>query len=588
MQNYRTGLQFSDIYRVGGRIAAIYAGFAALWILLSDELLSLLVSDAVTLSRLQTVKGWFFVATTAGLLFLLVVRFLKAISSRDAKLNEVVLAVSQEVGEEFFASLAEHLAKALNVRYAFIGELIDPAREVVRTVAVSAGGQPAPQFEYSLYATPCANVLDGELCSYPSGVQALFPDDHLLQTMGVESYIGTPLRGAGRVPLGLVVIMDDKPLQDVELAESLLTIVAVRAANELERRRSEADLQLQFRQISTIFDSLNAIVYVASLETYELLYLNRYGVQLFGENWQGKPCYRVLQLEQPGPCAFCTNDQLVHGGKILGPCLWEFQNTVSGRWFQCIDKAIRWTNGEIVRLEIAIDISERKEMEQLQEQLISAVSHEMRTPLTAILGYAEYLRDHLVSDEERHSCLETLYGEAERLSELIDNFLQMQRFREPDVQIHRLPLAVPALLERVCHLFDFTQATHPVTIECPGDLPEILGDADGLAQVLENLLSNAIKYSPDGGAILVRAECGSNEIVISVQDAGIGLSAEQQAQVFDRFYRVDNSDRRRIGGTGLGLTLARNIVELHGGRIWVASAPGKGSTFAFSLPLQTT
>jgi len=586
MNNYRTGLQRADIYRIGGRIAAIYALFAALWILLSDQVLSLLVTDAVLLSRLQTVKGWCFVAATAGLLFLLVVRYLREISRRDARLNEVVLGVSQEVGEEFFSSLAEHIAKALNVRYVFIGELIGSSQDRVRSVAVFASGEHASQFEYALHATPCADVVNGELCSYASGVQALFPEDRLLQTMEVEGYIGTPLRSAGRKPLGLVVIMDDKPLQDVEQAASLLTIIGVRAANELERRRSEEALQRQFSQISTIFDSLNAIVYVASLETHELLYLNRYGVQLFGEQWRGRPCYQVLQTDQPGPCAFCTNDQLVHGGKILGPCVWEFQNTVTGHWFQCIDKAIRWTNGEIVRLEIAIDISERKETEQVQEQIISAVSHEMRTPLTAILGYTEYLRDYVESDEERRSCLETLYGEAERLSELIDNFLQMQRFKEHNVQIRRTSVPVLALIDRVCNHFAFTRETHPISIDCPAALPDILGDKDGLAQVLENLLSNAIKYSPGGGPIKVRAGCSNDEMVLSVADTGIGLTTEQQAKVFDRFYRVDNSDRRRIGGTGLGLTLARDIVELHGGRIWVESDPGKGSTFAFSIPLE--
>jgi PAS domain S-box-containing protein len=118
-------------------------------------------------------------------------------------------------------------------------------------------------------------------------------------------------------------------------------------------------------QLSTIFDSLQALLYVSDLDTYELLYMNAYGEAMFGPKRLGRPCFDVLQTGQSGPCAFCTNDRIVRDGEPLPPYVWEFQNTVTGRWFQCIDRAIRWTDGRLVRMEVAIDISERKRTEEL-------------------------------------------------------------------------------------------------------------------------------------------------------------------------------------------------------------------------------
>jgi PAS domain S-box-containing protein len=121
----------------------------------------------------------------------------------------------------------------------------------------------------------------------------------------------------------------------------------------------------QLHQLSTIFDSLQALLYVSDLDTYELLYMNAYGEAMFGPKRLGRPCYDVLQAGQGGPCTFCTNDRIVRDGEPLPPYVWEFQNTVTGRWFQCIDRAIRWTDGRLVRMEVAIDISERKRTEEL-------------------------------------------------------------------------------------------------------------------------------------------------------------------------------------------------------------------------------
>ncbi|HEX5774217.1 MAG TPA: response regulator, partial [Geomobilimonas sp.] len=159
------------------------------------------------------------------------------------------------------------------------------------------------------------------------------------------------------------------------------------AAERRKRREAEVALNRQFNQFRTIFDSMNAIVYVADLYCHEILYMNRYAMAVFGEEWQGKTCYRLFQAGQDVPCDFCTNPRLVMDGVAQPAVTTEHRNTKNGRWYQWTDRAIEWTDGRLVRLQIAVDITEIKEMERLKDEMLSAVSHEMRTPLTAMLGF---------------------------------------------------------------------------------------------------------------------------------------------------------------------------------------------------------
>ncbi len=231
------------------------------------------------------------------------------------------------------------------------------------------------------------------------------------------------------------------------------------------------------------------------------------------------------------------------------------------------------------------DITERKEMERMKDEVISAVSHEMRTPLTAMLGFTEFLLDNEVDPAQQKDYLRIVHGETERLSELIGTFLDLQRMKSRQMPYELKPLAVGPLLEEAAALFDGTSKTHRVTLLLPRELPPVMGNETRLHQVLNNLLSNAIKYSPIGGEVILGARRDADDVTIWVKDQGIGISPEVQEKIFDRFYRVDGSDRRATGGTGLGLALVREIVHAHGGRVWVESAAGEGSTFFVSLPI---
>lgn len=360
----------------------------------------------------------------------------------------------------------------------------------------------------------------------------------------------------------------------------------IRDADERRRRReAEVALNRQFAQFKTIFDAMNAVVYVADMKTYEVLYMNHYATALFGDDWRQRFCYHLFQDDQEGPCDFCTNAQLVRDGQPQPAVTTEHFNTRNGRWYQWTDRAIEWTDGRLVRLQIAVDITDIKEMERLKDEMISAVSHEMRTPLTAMLGFTEFLLENEIDHEKMKGILQTIHKETERLNELIGNFLDMQRLRGESGASCAAMVSVPDLLQQGVKLFTINKGMHRVSVDCPPNLPPVRGDSEKLHQVMINLLSNACKYSPPGSAVVVGASLSEDRIIITVKDEGVGIPAEMREKVFEKFFRVDNSDRRMVGGTGLGLALVKDIIEAHGGRIWIEPRAPKGSTFYLSLPL---
>lgn len=355
-------------------------------------------------------------------------------------------------------------------------------------------------------------------------------------------------------------------------------------ALEKERDKAQQDIRDRFKQLNTLFDSMGAIVYVADLETYELLYVNRFATEFFGRDWHGLKCYHYLQEGIEQPCGFCTNPNLIKSGKSGDPISWEFLNTRNNRWYECFDKAIRWTDGRMVRLEIALDVTERKELERIKDDLLSSMSHEMRTPLTAISGFAELLMNDPEIPEQHSQHLEIIYREAEKLTDLINRFLDARRLKTDRSRINYEHFPLQGLLNKAKEGCRDCKEHHDIQIECQADL-EVYGNRQELTQVVTQLLDNACRYSPRGGNISLIAQSLSQEVSIQITDQGIGIPQHELEAIFKPFHRLDTGNSRSTGGVGLGLCVARDIVTLHGGRIQVKSTPGLGSTFTILLPI---
>jgi PAS domain S-box-containing protein len=233
------------------------------------------------------------------------------------------------------------------------------------------------------------------------------------------------------------------------------------------------------------------------------------------------------------------------------------------------------------------DITNFRQAQEMQNTFISTVSHELKTPVALIKGYAATLRRDDVDWEmdivREYSTI--IEEEADRLTELIQNLLTASRIQaDRMIQLNISDVRLDTLAERAVERFSTQTQNHKFALKFPPDFPSVPGDDVRLRQVLDNLISNAIKYSPDGGLIEVGGSMDKVSVTVYVHDQGVGLSESDRERVFDRFYRVDGALSRKTQGTGLGLYLAKAIVEAHGGTIGVQSQPGQGSTFTFTLP----
>lgn len=235
------------------------------------------------------------------------------------------------------------------------------------------------------------------------------------------------------------------------------------------------------------------------------------------------------------------------------------------------------------------DVSRLREAEELKNTLLSVISHELKTPVSIIKGYAGTLvrQDADWDQETLTEGLSIIEEEADKLNELINNLLDASRLQAGGLKLQFTYLDLPSMAEKSVEKFRTQTNQHTFSVDFPANFPPIKGDYERIREVLSNLINNAIKYSPNGGLIRVGGQVIKDGVRVFISDEGIGIPTTEQERIFERFTRVDNSLTRQTPGAGLGLFLVKAVIEAHGGRIGVESRPGQGSTFSFTLPIST-
>lgn len=279
----------------------------------------------------------------------------------------------------------------------------------------------------------------------------------------------------------------------------------------------------------------------------------------------------AMQSNEAGPPFDCCL-----GGDAAHPCCYQARMAL----LHASDNTLR---GAVVTLR---DVTSDRELERMKSEFVATAAHELRTPLTSILGFSELLKDpQAFSNRERHEFVALIHDKALKLSALIDELLDISRIEAgEEIRLERQALSLGSLIEASLNFFRHSSPGHQFTLLMP-PLPVIVyADQRRIGQVLDNLLSNAVKYSPAGGSITVRLAPAGADCKVSISDEGIGMTAEQAARIFDKFYRADAS-ATAVQGAGLGMTIVKELVERHGSAIAVESTPGKGTTISFTLPL---
>ncbi|MEA2268047.1 MAG: hypothetical protein QOC64_657 [Solirubrobacteraceae bacterium] len=405
----------------------------------------------------------------------------------------------------------------------------------------------------------------------------------------VRHELHVPLR-YGERPVGVVSLgrLGDAGFAgtDREVLEHLADQAAVALSDAFGTRRAQHLADINRAVLDTVRDGITM-----SDGDGEIVLANAPAAKLV-EDLLGLPIERARELDPIDVAARLADPEgfLAASAAIAAdpdePTFDELEIADSGRVFERYTAPVRGAAGErLGRTTVVREVTAERQAERLKNELMATVSHELRTPLASIVGFTELMLLRDDGPEVRRAHLETVAGEARRLSELIDDFLDLQRIAERGrLPLERRPIDLRPIVADQARVFTAQSEAHTLDVRLPDDPLVAEADPERLKQVLANLLSNAIKYSPDGGRIGVEAWRRDGVVGVAVVDPGFGIPPAEQPRVFDRFFRAPGATERAIGGTGLGLALVREIVEAHDGHIDFDSVEGKGSRFWFELP----
>jgi PAS domain S-box-containing protein len=422
----------------------------------------------------------------------------------------------------------------------------------------------------------------------------------------VEEKLGITL---GQV-VGLPLLYEDEVLGIIYLFRSeyaftqmdwqFLQGFAYQAAIAVRNARLYHQLETERSRLATIIENSADGIMILNTDR-RVVVINQAMAAMVGlnpEDATGRACQEVLPLENVQGEDLCQPDfgldQLErHGLRCEG----DLSRPGGGRVTVSVTYTPLYNEaGNLVNMIANVhDITRFREEEEMKSTFTSIISHELKTPVALIKGYAQTLArpDADWDLTTARQGLQVIEEEADRLEALINNLLDVSRIQASGLQLDYADVDAQGLLTRVAEAYRTQSDQHQIELDFPERLPLIWGDEERLRQVFTNLVGNAMKYSPDGGLIRIggwvnRATDGDTfqRVILYVADQGIGIPQLELSQIFERFYRVDSSLRRTTAGAGLGLFLSKAIVDVHGGQIWARSEPGKGTTFFVALPVE--
>lgn len=514
--------------------------------------------------------------------------------------------------ETFFSNLVTFLGETLDFEYVVIDEVIEGGTKA-RTVGLYARGAVRPNIEYALRSTPCEDVFGGALCFYGDGVQQHFPEDELLVDMGVESYLGVPLWGSSGEAIGLIALMGCRPFDgDRRIAESVLQVVAVRCAHEMERKRSEESLRESEARFRENFE--HAVVGMAVV-TPELRFaqVNPALQRMFGytESEMREMSIRDVTVPDDESSSISTFQKAISGdfdertiekryltksGAVIDALVsFRIVRGVDGQALHSIAQVVDITEQKRVMAERARlndQLRQRQKMEALG-CLAGGIAHDFNNILGAIVGFTELVIGDLGPDSPSTEDLREVLAASDRARDLIRRILAFSRPEMSDPK----PVVMRSIVEEALRLLRPTlPSSVDIRVELDTSDAQVMADATQLHQIVMNLGTNATHaLQPEGGTLIVSVSRVEGDEVpvleeeihaphgfvrLSVEDTGVGIAEDDLARVFEPFFTT----KRPGSGTGMGLSVVHGIVTSHGGFVRLDSKRGHGTRFDVYLP----
>jgi PAS domain S-box-containing protein len=524
----------------------------------------------------------------------------------------------------FFYALARFLSEHLEMFYVCIDRLEGDGL-TARTLAVWCDGRFEDNVSYALKDTPCGDVVGKQVCCFPASVSQFFPRDQVLQDLKAESYIGTTLFSHTGQPIGLIAVIGRQPLRNRPLAESILQLIAVRAAGELERLMVEESLREREQHFSTLANGGSTLIWTSGLDKL-CNYFNEPWLRFTGRSLEQEMGNGWTEGVHPDDFDHCLQTYVTSFDRHEAFEM-EYRLRAAGgeyRWILDIGNPRYGPDGSFLGyIGFCYDITERKlnalELEQHRHHLeqlvkertadliqakeaaetaniaksafVANMSHEIRTPLNAITGMVHILRRGGVTPQQADK-LGKIENAGTHLLEIINAILDLSKIEAGKFYLEVGLICVEEMIENVVSMMGGKAKAKglDLVLDVPAMPDGLLGDRTRLQQSLLNYLTNAVKFTATG-SITLRANVVEDHpdhalLRFEVADTGPGVAPEAIPRLFSTFEQADNSISRRYGGTGLGLAITRKLAELMGGTAGVISEEGRGSTFWLTVRLR--
>ena len=517
-------------------------------------------------------------------LFIKVLQILQLEPDIPTAMNMALAEIGRYTGVDRLATWENHLdGVTYGCTYEWCNDGIEPAIDYLRSMTIEAG-------------KPWFDMLEEKHIICTSDIYSLDPFiTQMLEVQGVKAIAVFPLSQLG-VHFGFLSFnfcwnkqWDEK---DVELMSQISQIVSTAT----KRWQVEISLQQSQRTMQKVLDNINANIFVSDYDTLKVIFANKPFREEAGEVPENAECWRMLNAGLENGCKHCPKPKLLDANrKFTGVHFWEDYNPVTKRWYTIQSMAIKWLDGRWAIMELATDITTRKQVEleliqakekaeesdRLKSAFLANMSHEIRTPLNAIVGFSSLLAE---TDEEelRHSYMSLVQENSELLLNLISDILDISKIEAGAIDLTMGWVDVPQLCREVIAIFSHKKRDDAVELRFDESSPQIVINADKnrIIQVLSNFLTNALKFTTKGSITLSYTLEDESQVRFCVTDTGKGIPDEQQHEIFNLFIKFDSF----VQGAVLGLSICQSLVKRMGGEIGVESREGEGSCFWFTHP----